>query len=426
MKKNLSLFLFLLSQLATFSQTDSTKKWSFGILPSISSDSDIGFRYGGLATIYNFGGNNLYPDYRHSLYFEWTRTTKGSGTNNIRFDTKAIPNARIILDFNYLTEKALDFYGFNGKEANYNAKFEDQNDTSYISRMFYRHERKTFFLAATMQQKLKFANLQTFFGYYFFGNKVASVDIETLNSDLEGNDKLPDTPSLYDRYIQHGIIPESQKNGNDFHLFCSGLVYDSRDNEPNPTRGMWIEALYINGITKDKNVKNYGQLSVTWRQYFSTPKKRLTLCYRAILQTKLWGELPFYMLPFYMNTYCIRNGFGGGKSLRGILRNRIVGNGVFTTNIELRSKIFQTKVKNQDFYISLNGFYDLGTVFQKYEYPQTQNFYIEPQKDILHTSYGAGLRFAFNENFIVAIDYALANQKQDGESGLYIALDFLF
>ena len=39
---------------------------------------------------------------------------------------------------------------------------------------------------------------------------------------------------------------------------------------------------------------------------------------------------------------------------------------------------------------------------------------------------GAGLRIALNENFILAIDYGFATNKQDGLKGLYINVGNLF
>jgi hypothetical protein len=43
-----------------------------------------------------------------------------------------------------------------------------------------------------------------------------------------------------------------------------------------------------------------------------------------------------------------------------------------------------------------------------------------------HNSVGAGLRIAMNQNFIIAIDYGKALDKRDGNSGVYIGLNFLF
>ena len=46
--------------------------------------------------------------------------------------------------------------------------------------------------------------------------------------------------------------------------------------------------------------------------------------------------------------------------------------------------------------------------------------------EALHLSAGGGLHIAWNRNFVVAVDYGRALDKRDGDSGLYIGLDFLF
>jgi hypothetical protein len=52
--------------------------------------------------------------------------------------------------------------------------------------------------------------------------------------------------------------------------------------------------------------------------------------------------------------------------------------------------------------------------------------YFPDEKESLHIAYGAGLHFALNENFIVAVDYGMAVKKEDGIKGLYIGLNFLY
>jgi hypothetical protein len=63
-------------------------------------------------------------------------------------------------------------------------------------------------------------------------------------------------------------------------------------------------------------------------------------------------------------------------------------------------------------------------------YEPTEGFTIPQeyfgQADGLHVSYGAGLHIALNQNFIVAVDYGMAANKNDGKKGIYIGLDFLF
>jgi len=52
--------------------------------------------------------------------------------------------------------------------------------------------------------------------------------------------------------------------------------------------------------------------------------------------------------------------------------------------------------------------------------------YFKSDAEKFHTSYGAGLRIAMNENFIISVDYGMAADEQDGNSGMYIGLNYLF
>ncbi|MCK7525245.1 MAG: hypothetical protein MZV64_50385 [Ignavibacteriales bacterium] len=119
------------------------KGWTFGALPIVAYDADMGFQYGALAQFFDYGDGTIYPDYRHTFYVEVSRFTKGSGVNQLFYDSKyLIPgNIRITADLDYLTERALDFYGFNGYEANYDQSVTDQESDDYISRVYYKHER---------------------------------------------------------------------------------------------------------------------------------------------------------------------------------------------------------------------------------------------------------------------------------------------
>ena len=75
----------------------------------------------------------------HYLYLQWSRTTKGSGENIIRYDSdRLIRGIRTSAELSYLTEQALDFYGFNGYKALYDANFVDENSPDYLSRVFYK------------------------------------------------------------------------------------------------------------------------------------------------------------------------------------------------------------------------------------------------------------------------------------------------
>jgi hypothetical protein len=114
--------------------------WTFGALPAVSYNTDLGFQYGALVNLFYFGDGSTYPKYMHSVYGEVSRYTKGSGINRFFIDSEhLIPKIRTTVDVSYLTEKALDFYGFNGYESVFNSEWQTTDDPAYISRMFYRH-----------------------------------------------------------------------------------------------------------------------------------------------------------------------------------------------------------------------------------------------------------------------------------------------
>jgi hypothetical protein len=47
-------------------------------------------------------------------------------------------------------------------------------------------------------------------------------------------------------------------------------------------------------------------------------------------------------------------------------------------------------------------------------------------KEVPHIGVGGGIHFAVNQNFIVTVDYGFAVKKEDGDTGLYINLNYLF
>lgn len=436
-----------------YAQTDSTSKvapdsgekaktgLNFGALPAVAFDSDIGFQYGVLGNLFQYGDGTQYPDYRWSLYGEWSRTTKGSGINQLFFDSKyLLPHKiRITADFSFLTERALDFYGFNGYESNYDPAFEDDTDTSnYISRVYYRHERKLARVTLDFQGKIKQSDFRWLAGYGYFNIKTGAVDIDRLNEGKDDEDKLPEVDGLYDKYVDWGIIPAEEADGGVHNFIKLGLVYDTRDNEANPNKGMWTELVMMTGPRFLGNKETaYTKLSITHRQYITLKKDFLTFAYRLGWQATIDGHTPFYMQPYMVNTFTRttkNDGLGGARSLRGILRNRIVGDAFTYGNFELRYKFLKFYRWKQNFYFSLNAFSDIGLITRvafvdRGLVPEEEDYYdyfTDSNNQGLHASYGGGLRIAMNQNFILAVDYGMAGDKRDGDSGLYINLGFLF
>jgi len=126
------------------------------------------------------------------------------------------------------------------------------------------------------------------------------------------------------------------------------------------------------------------------------------------------------------------DGLGGARTIRGVLRDRITGDGVAFGNAELRWKFFKSVVMKQNLYLGLTAFMDGGMVVQDHKItPNTvpedmKAFYFNQSSDRLHLSAGLGLRIAINDNFIISADYGFALDKQDGTNGLYLGIGNIF
>lgn len=409
--------------------------WNFGALPAIAYDTDIGFKYGALINLFYYGDGKQYPQYLHSLYFEWNHTTKGSGQTQFTYDSEyLIPGIRLSAEASYLTEQSLDFYGFNGFESQYNSDFEDENSSDYISRMYYNMERKLARIKADFQGKITGPEFRWFAGVEFNNARMATVDIDRLNKGKDPEDQLPKVDLLFDKYVDWGLIKEDEADGGNTTLLKAGAVYDTRDIEANPMKGIWsdVQFLAAPGFLGNGDF-SYTRVALTHRQYFTLWPELLSFAYRLSYQTKVSGNMPYYMLPFVYNTApaLTRDGLGGAKTIRGIMRNRVVGTGFVYGNLELRWKFLRTLVFNQNIYLALSTFLDGGMVTEKYDFGNPSDpgaiDYLKSGKDeSLHLSAGGGLHIVMNQNFVVAIDYGRALDPQDGVSGLYIGLNFLY
>src|SRR5665648_74317 len=444
MKKFQLSFLCVCLSIVLFAQPEKKdelikKNWNFGALPTITFDTDLGFQYGALVNLYNYGDGSRFPKYNHSLYFEVSRFTKGSGINRFYYDSdQLIKGLQTSVDLSYLSDQGYDFYGFNGYDAVYQSDWIDSDNTAdYKTRMFYKYDRKLFRFKVDLQGKLSGDHIRWIGGFNLQNFAISSVNLDKLNKGKSGSDVLPPVDGLFELYQQWGIIPEKEANGGFVPALKGGIVYDSRDNRPNPMKGIWTEAV-LEGAPEFLGAESsFAKLSLIHRQYFTLVPKNLSFVYRLAYQTTVAGHTPFYYQSQVITsvlTGALSEGLGGGKTMRGILRNRVVGDGFFYGNLEMRWKVVRFNWINNNFYIGLNAFTDFGKVTEKIDVksiiapmssvPQPDYFNWDAAE--FHYSYGAGLRVVMNENFVIAADYGMTPNEQDGTSGIYIGLNYLF
>ena len=440
MKRIIITVLILTLCLSVFSQEKTIKTgWNIGGVPAITYSTDLGFQYGVVLNLFDYGDGSGYPSYDQKFYFEVSRFTKGSSTYRLMYETKTlIPGVNITSDLAYLTDQAYDFYGFNGYEAVYNEEWTDSDlDASiYRSRLFYNTDRKLFRFKNDIKGKLAGNHFQWNAGLELKNFKFGPVDVEKLNKGKDDN-LLPDIDGLYDKYVNWGLIGADEAGGGFITTIKAGITYDSRDFEANAMKGIWVET----GVEASPSFisdAGFAKFFAIYRQYFTIIPEDLSFAYRLGFQTTIAGDVPWYHQNQIITSVLsgtTSEGLGGSKNVRGVLRNRIVGNGLFYANAEFRWKAFRFNLINQNFYIGFIGFGDFGMVTDNidFEVPDQPTMGEDLVEDFfthdvekLHISTGAGLRLVMNENFIVSADLGKALDPQDGNIGFYIGLNYLF
>lgn len=414
----------------------STKKYTFGVLPAIAFDSDLGFQYGALANVYLHSPNHPYPKYHNSFYAEASRYTAGSSLLRFYWDSKTIAQPfRANFDCTYIQDLTNDFFGFNGAQTLFNHNYEIEGSPDYISRVFYKYDTRMFRAMGNIKGSINNGRWYWVAGLTLMDYTTKPVNTNRLN-DMHPSNPLPDAESLYHKYLDWEIIQSDEAHGGFNAQFRGGIGIDTRDNESNPSHGIWSELL-VSTIPQTTSSHRQGnmQLTAVHRQYISHTSTKTIFAYRLLANVTPIGETPYYLLstiPASWLSGAKLEGLGGAKTMRGVRRNRVIGKGIALANIEIRQKLSSFRWKNQDFHIASNIFADGGMVIQNYKVNLSKvsdtdrNLYFSGADDALHVSYGIGLKIAMNENFIVSADFGRAADKQDGNSGLYIDLNYLF
>ena len=431
MKNTLRILLVLTILLTPFAQADEFVKTGINVgpLPSVAFNSDTGFQYGLLANIFFYGDGAIYPDYYHNLYVEWNNTTKGAGLAQVTYDSKyLIPGIRVTADLSSIVKQAWGFYGFNGAESKYNASWVDKESGSYKNSLYYAMKRNQLRFTVNFQGNITNESFR-----WLGGLGIMNFNVGSASTTRAWDSTFLDQSTLYDDFVDLGAITPQEADGGLVTYFKAGVVYDTRDNEACPMKGLWEELVmtYAPGFLGEGG--GWLQMTAIHRQYFTLVKDKLSLTYRLGYQGILAGDQPFYMQGNLANSKSNVDGLGGSKTVRGIMGSRLVGDGYAYANLEARWKIVRFNWIGQSWYFGINPFVDAGMVVQPYDYDKSgvealtnATEYLTGDTEKIHLGYGLGIKLAMNENMILAVDYGFAGSSNDGSTGLYIGLGYLY
>ena len=459
MKKTLLLMLALLLAAGSFAQDEQKPKkakkekvynekgeiiktgWNFGPLPVLGFDSDLGFQYGACLDIFNFGDGTRYPRYFYKFNVEVSRYTKGSGVFRFYADMPyLIKDTKLFFDLTYNYSKKFEFFGFNGYEAGlFDPNLAENVGVEGYKSGYHFIKRNTLRFVGSMQRTFfHVPNLNWVAGLAYYNVKTDSISLEAY----EGQQ------TLYTNYVNAGIIKENEKNGGNIGQLRLGLIYDSRDHNSDPSKGIYAEYTLTGSTDFHKNDGNHSLMQTfIWRHYVPIYKDKLTFAYRLGVQHKIVGNTPWYMInnintPFFQKMYT--EGLGGVVTMRGVNRNGVLGDGFLLGNAELRWHFLSFKFINQNWQLAFSPFFDAGMIIQPYrkqeilqaqmdyeaslpEGQEAEPFYYSGNKESVHMAAGAGIKIIMNRNMILGVDMGRAIDPRDGEKfKVFVGFNYIF
>ncbi|NNF38310.1 MAG: BamA/TamA family outer membrane protein, partial [Gemmatimonadetes bacterium] len=136
---------------------------------------------------------------------------------------------------------------------------------------------------------------------------------------------------------------------------------------------------------------------------------------RLLLQGTGEG-VPLFDLHRIQTSFRDQEGLGGSRSVRGVLRNRYAGRGLFIWNAEVRWEAAGFELVGRSFDVVLSAFADAGRVWD--EEPRVDELLAD-----LHRGWGGGVRLVMGRDFVIAVD---AGTGAETGLQLYIGLGYLY
>lgn len=223
---------------------------------------------------------------------------------------------------------------------------------------------------------------------------------EAIDPNTGQGIKAPNGTSLLRRDFQQGLI--SGLDGGWVSLLQTALIFDTRDFEPDPTRGYYVEIAneFSNPIIGSQF--DFNKLFIQGRVYTKIPIGPRTVFGGRFGVGNIFGsKAPFFEFQDQWSPDGSINSLGGKQSLRGHRANRFLARSLAFANFELRVRLAEVKVKKQRFAFGIAPFFDAGTVRNNW---QDLNF------TNIKTSYGGGLRIAWNQSTIISFDYGVSKE----------------
>ena len=412
-------FIWLLSYFIclniSFSQDSLKGRVSYGGVPILSYDNDLGFRYGGVLNYFKYDDSSFH--YSENLFLRAFNTTNNSFQIQSIYETDhLLKKSKVFIEASYLNDRSYDFLGFNGGESKVNQSHIDESHPDYIHHNYYKIHRELLRFRFDYQRYISSSRFRILSGI------TMNRYIINLNDSLN---------SLYNDYLQHKLIDSEEENGGYLNYISLGLIYEKRDNQMYCSNGNWFESFVIVS-NKLISESSFSKFILNWRIYRPFFKTKNILMFRTSIQTKMTGKVPSYFNSSFIDSRLTQDGVGGAFNLRGFTRNSIATSGFGLINLELRRNFISLKHKRTIIDMDLSLFSDQSIILQKFNLNishlpmKISNDYFHQDHPYYYSSVGIGGYFILNKNSVVSINYGVPLGFNSLKGALYIGSSFLF
>lgn len=388
---------------------DKKEGLDFTVEPDLSDDPEHGFGFGAEAQ-FNFDGKKkdpffAYTPYRAEINLSAFYTTGGEKEFELEWDFPYIFNSEwrvggncdFEIDPDYLffgvTEKSLSplsYYPGNdsSKAPVNNASFNDytNNQTGSIAN-YNAYQQQEQSAGISLEHSWFKGKVRTLVGYELAGY----ITTTPLNNN-----------SLLHEQAEEGLISGygTSRTGE----LQAGLIYDTRDLEPDPSSGTYAELTNQYAASVFGSQFNYNRIFFHYNYYhllFPGTFKKFVFAGRiGVGYTS--GNAPFYEYLDQWTSAGDIDGLGGAQTLRGYTEDRFAAPAMLLANIELRYRFWQVDLLEQHLGFYLIPFFDAGGIGNTLN--RVGNF------QNLRFSEGPGAQIAWNEDTILRFAYGMSSE----------------
>ncbi|MCB9670009.1 MAG: BamA/TamA family outer membrane protein [Alphaproteobacteria bacterium] len=374
-------------------------------LPALSYTTDEGLGMGLVGTLYTYDGETA--PYRASVYALVYVTTRGVHAHAIELDWLNVAQLplRVTARAELNVTRSATYCGV-GPDVTCDpvvaaasvaaAGLEGEEATE---------AERTFYLLRRVQPVLRLD------GRWKLGSGWSLLAGYRLQGSRPGDLKAR-TPFAHSLYARH--FPEGERSMAS--VLQLGVMFDTRDEEPAPSRGVWAEATVRGASRLWGSTMGYVGANVTVRGYVPLVGDRLVLADRVVLDG-LVGDAPTSELTIPGGTQTLLF-YGDMTTGRGVRIGRYLGRTKVLQQLELRGSVWRPSLAGIELDLGGLAFIDLG--FVGVDASDTRTLFTRPLPTV-----GGGLRIGVDHTFIIRADVGVS--AMEGWSPyVYLDLDNLF